>query len=48
MFVDAPAARAGAAFDDGTGVRRWLAKARDIQWDYKSVAKRKGVLVRLR
>jgi uncharacterized protein YdhG (YjbR/CyaY superfamily) len=33
---------------DDAAVRRWLAKARDIQWDYKSVAKRKGVLVRLR
>ena len=27
--------------------RRWLKKAREIQWDYKNVAKRKGVLVRL-
>ena len=31
--------------DDDT-LRRWLAKARDIQWDYQHVAKRKGVLVR--
>lgn len=29
-------------------VRRWLKKAREIQWDYKNVVKRKGRLVRLR
>jgi hypothetical protein len=27
---------------------RWLAKARDIQWDYKNIVRRKGRLVRLR
>lgn len=27
---------------------RWLQKSRDIQWDYKNVIKRKGVLERLR
>ena len=27
---------------------RWLNKARDIQWDYKSIVKRKGVLERLK
>lgn len=27
---------------------RWLAKARDIQWDYKNLIKRKGVLERLK
>ena len=27
---------------------RWLKKARDIQWDYKNIVKRKGVLERLR
>ena len=27
---------------------RWLKKARDIQWDYKNIVKRKGVLYRLR
>jgi hypothetical protein len=26
---------------------RWLSKARDIQWDYKNIVKRKGVLKRL-
>ncbi len=27
---------------------RWLAKARDIQWDYKNLIKRKGRLERLK
>ncbi|HEX6332858.1 MAG TPA: DUF1801 domain-containing protein [Flavisolibacter sp.] len=27
---------------------RWLRKARDIQWDYKNIVKRKGVLERLK
>jgi hypothetical protein len=27
---------------------RWLSKARDIQWDYKSIVKRKGRLERLK
>lgn len=29
-------------------LKRWLQKARDIQWDYKNIVKRKGVLERLR
>lgn len=29
-------------------LRRWLQKARDIQWDYKNIVKRKGVLKRLK
>lgn len=28
-------------------LKRWLQKARDIQWDYKNIVKRKGVLERL-
>ncbi len=28
-------------------LKRWLAKARDIQWDYKNIYKRKGKLVKL-
>jgi Domain of unknown function (DU1801) len=27
---------------------RWLKKARDIQWDYKNIVKRKGELMRLK
>lgn len=29
-------------------LQRWLAKARAIQWDYKNIVKRKGVLERLK
>jgi hypothetical protein len=29
-------------------LHRWLKKARDIQWDYKNIVKRKGVLERLK
>jgi hypothetical protein len=29
-------------------LRRWLGKARDIQWDYKNIVKRKGMLERLK
>jgi len=32
---------------DAAALRRWLGKARDIQWDYKNVVKRKGKLERL-
>ena len=33
---------------DVTRLRRWLAKARDIQWDYKNIVRRKGRLERLK
>jgi hypothetical protein len=29
-------------------VDRWLQKAIEIQWDYKNIVKRKGVLIRLK
>ena len=29
-------------------LKRWLEKARKIQWDYKNIVKRKGVLERLK
>ena len=29
-------------------MKRWLEKSRDIQWDYKNIVKRKGVLERLK
>jgi len=28
-------------------LQRWLQKARDIQWDYKNIVKRKGLLERI-
>ena len=33
---------------DLPSLARWLAKARDIQWDYKNIVKRKGKLDRLK
>lgn len=32
---------------ESSALRRWLKKSRAIQWDYKNIVKRKGVLVRL-
>ncbi|TJZ62882.1 DUF1801 domain-containing protein [Sphingobacterium olei] len=29
-------------------LKRWLEKSRDIQWDYKNIVKRKGVLEKLK
>jgi len=29
-------------------LRRWLKKSKEIQWDYKNIVKRKGVLERLK
>ena len=29
-------------------IARWLKKSEEIQWDYKNIIKRKGVLVRLK
>jgi len=31
-----------------TDLKRWLEKSRSIQWDYKNIIKRKGVLERLK
>lgn len=33
---------------DTETLRRWLAKAREIQWDYKNIVRRKGRLERLK
>lgn len=33
---------------DTASLQRWLAKARDIQWDYKNIVRRKGRLERLK
>lgn len=33
---------------DAVALSRWLGKSREIQWDYKNIVKRKGVLERLR
>lgn len=33
---------------DSTEIQGWLAESRDIQWDYKNIVKRKGILERLK
>lgn len=33
---------------DTKRLKRWLGKARDIQWDYKNIVRRKGRLERLK
>ncbi len=33
---------------DAEKLRRWLAEARDVQWDYKNIVRRKGRLERLK
>lgn len=32
---------------DSVSISRWLKKSKDIQWDYKNIVKRKGVLEKL-
>lgn len=33
---------------DTKSLKRWLKKSREIQWDYKNIIKRKGILERLK
>lgn len=33
---------------DKTDLKRWIEKGKDIQWDYKNIVKRKGILIRLK
>ena len=33
---------------DSILLRKWLAESREVQWDYRSIAKRKGKLVRIK
>ena len=33
---------------DTKALRRWMKKSKSIQWDYKNIVKRKGVLERLK
>jgi uncharacterized protein YdhG (YjbR/CyaY superfamily) len=46
-FKDASVFYNDAAEVKKTNLRRWLKKAREIQWDYKNIVRRKGRLVRL-
>ena len=47
-FKAAEARYTAAAQVDVEALQRWLGKARDIQWDYKNIVKRKGRLERIR
>lgn len=47
-FKAAEARYTDAAKVDVEALQRWLGKARDIQWDYKNIVKRKGKLERLK
>jgi len=47
-FKAAEARYTEAAQVDVAALRRWLGKARDIQWDYQNIVKRKGRLERLK
>jgi len=33
---------------NGDELQSWISEARDIQWDYKNIVKRKGKLIRLK
>ena len=46
-FKAAEARYAAADEVDVDALRRWLGKAREIQWDYRNLVKRKGKLERL-
>ncbi|HCA58099.1 MAG TPA: hypothetical protein DEP46_08975 [Blastocatellia bacterium] len=47
-FKDASVLYNSAEEIDLKDLKRWLKKAREIQWDYKNLVKRKGVLERLK
>ena len=47
-FKDASILYTEAEQIDTDDLQRWLEKSRNIQWDYKNVVKRKGVLERLK
>lgn len=46
-FKDASARYTSADQIDERDMRRWLAKARTIQWDYKNLVRRRGKLLRI-
>jgi hypothetical protein len=47
-FKDASVSYTSAEQLNTKDLKRWLKKSEDIQWDYKNVVKRKGVLERLK
>ena len=46
-FMDASVTYTSEDQIDNTDVIRWLKKAKEIQWDYKNLVKRKGVLEKI-
>jgi hypothetical protein len=47
-FKDASVFYKEASEIDKSALRRWLRKAKEIQWDYKNIVRRKGKLERLK
>ena len=47
-FKDASVTYTSADQINTRDLKRWLKRSRDIQWDYKNIVKRKGVLERLK
>jgi len=47
-FKDAAIAYTDVSQINTEDIKRWLTKAAEIQWDYKNIVKRKGVLERLK
>ncbi|MCD9855118.1 DUF1801 domain-containing protein [Epilithonimonas sp. JDS] len=47
-FQDASIFYNGVNEIDNDDLKRWLDKSKEIQWDYKNIVKRKGVLERLK
>ena len=47
-FKDASITYTSSAQINREDLRRWLQKAREIQWDYKNIVKRKGILEKLK
>ena len=47
-FKDASVFYNNASEIETDDLKRWLTKSREIQWDYKNIVKRKGLLERLK
>lgn len=47
-FKDASILYNSAVEINTTDIKRWIEKSKEIQWDYKNIAKRKGKLERLK
>ncbi|MES2838180.1 MAG: DUF1801 domain-containing protein [Bacteroidota bacterium] len=47
-FKDASIIYTSAEQINTAAIKRWLKKSIDIQWDYKNIVKRKGILERLK